>query len=48
MGKPARIPPPANQGKPEMPNISIFLPLIIVILVVKVKTIRKSIVRKPR
>jgi hypothetical protein len=31
-----------------MPNISIFLPLIIVILVVKVKTIRKSIVRKPR
>jgi hypothetical protein len=48
MGKPAGIPPPANQGKPEMPNISIFLPLIVVILVVKVKIIRKPIIRKSR
>ena len=32
----------------EVPNISIFLPLIIVILKVKVKIIRKSILRKRR
>jgi hypothetical protein len=31
-----------------MPHISIFLPLIVVILEVKVKIIRKRIIRKTR
>jgi hypothetical protein len=41
MGKPARMTSPANQGKQEMRNVSVFLPLIIVIFEVKVKIIRK-------
>jgi hypothetical protein len=40
--------PPANQKEVEMVRNLIFLPLIIVILVVKVKIIRKPILRKTR
>jgi hypothetical protein len=37
-----------TRRRKEMPKVSIFLPLIIVILEVKVKIIRKIVVRKTR
>jgi hypothetical protein len=42
-GKPAGIPPPANQRRNEIMHHLIFLPLIVVILDVDVKVIRKII-----
>lgn len=40
--------PPVNQGESEMVAHLIFLPLFLVILVVKVKIIRKPVTRKKR
>jgi hypothetical protein len=49
MEKPAgKRPRRLTRRRNEMRTISIFLPLIVVILEVKVKITRKLIIRKPR